>query len=711
MPNKFHEMYQGRVSQWAADQELEEEHEIYSSNSDSYRFFPRRSLVENRVLRFLIKMVILFSIIALPVIIAWAIFVLNQVLIYGIGALAYLVVVPAFLLRAFLPQKDSELSTELAPVEDTEAAKGELAPVVDTEAVVDTASAKSERQPEYVVSPRRAVTKRLAVCHCFINTVLLVLSTVYILQPMWASFPELSFITFGDLQATSVKTHFRAAEANTYKVICSYVNGTFLDQVTGIVDASNDYMVQASVLNLEPATEYKIETVFYSANGASTFGPIGEFKTLPSSSLTDISTTQFSFALTSCTQTHKTGLGGSELLGYNHIADKQPDFLMFVGDYIYADVPWGVGYAGWGFGSNLGYYAQEYLSTFNRASVQNALAQIPAFWMYDDHEITNDYQEGNETEMFKAAVKSWNRYLGDANPPGRTTFGYQYSFDSGDTGFYVLDTRYHRDESQGLIIGQQQYDDVTQWLVEQNNTVGRTWKFVVSPVPFTRNDPDANGGWNCGCPNCERLTGLEKQEKCPAERDNLIDFIVENNIRGVVLLSGDTHAPGVFEVAPNLYEVSCSGLDALPNPKWEHEQIDRTVYQGSQMPRIFGILSIQGETLTVDIYGGGPNPFLHVATVVTWVLLISWFGFRLVVLSFPKLACGDLVVLFCSIPLLFGLIWSEKMKQERVQAAKWYIFAATITTVLSIVAIVLVVLTLPSPADFDTPQFTMTLQY
>ena len=67
-----------------------------------------------------------------------------------------------------------------------------------------------------------------------------------------------------------------------------------------------------------------------------------------------------------------------------------PDFTLFIGDLIYADVPiWP-----FGLGSNVKTYYAKYRETFRNQYFLDYVQHSPMFYMYDDHEINNDYTGG-----------------------------------------------------------------------------------------------------------------------------------------------------------------------------------------------------------------------------------------------------------------------------------------------------------------------------
>ncbi len=103
--------------------------------------------------------------------------------------------------------------------------------------------------------------------------------------------------------------------------------------------------------------------------------------------------------------------------------------------------------------------------------------------------------------------------------------------------FFVTDTRTERYLSQNIeereIINKKQLESLKQWLNDDSNRV----KFVVSAVPLF---PDLKAG------------SEDKWAGFPRQRNEILEFIRQNEIRRVVFLSGDVHASMSAElVSPN----------------------------------------------------------------------------------------------------------------------------------------------------------------
>ena len=66
-----------------------------------------------------------------------------------------------------------------------------------------------------------------------------------------------------------------------------------------------------------------------------------------------------------------------------------PDFSMFIGDFIYADHPY---YAS--FDSE--FYYRKYRNVIGDPSMTNLLTAVPSVFMFDDHEFDDNWDLGNQ---------------------------------------------------------------------------------------------------------------------------------------------------------------------------------------------------------------------------------------------------------------------------------------------------------------------------
>jgi hypothetical protein len=165
------------------------------------------------------------------------------------------------------------------------------------------------------------------------------------------------------------------------------------------VDADGTAVVSLS--GLEPSTAYAYTATACAADGTALPGELvatgteidrGSFRTFASSVAATTTTTttttttepaQVRFAMGSCTMIGRTVY--RELLGIQRMHDAHPDFYLFLGDAIYADVP----KVSQGLGSGadaLPQYHAMYRETFGNRDFSALRRAVPGFYQIDDHE-------------------------------------------------------------------------------------------------------------------------------------------------------------------------------------------------------------------------------------------------------------------------------------------------------------------------------------
>jgi len=180
------------------------------------------------------------------------------------------------------------------------------------------------------------------------------------------------------------------------------------------------------------------------------------------------------------------------------------------------------------------YYLGKQWTTYERMFTRNLsvrmgfielhdfLAAIPQYATWDDH----DYGWNDSDKKFPVKDSSIVIFKGFwPNPyPEKQTFqGNYFTFKYYDTEFFMTDDRWYRDpegDTTGDFLGKEQLA----WLKEKLLNSTATFKFIVVGSQVL---DDSYWG--------------ESYAKYPRERNNLFDYIASNNIKGVVILSGDRH--------------------------------------------------------------------------------------------------------------------------------------------------------------------------
>ncbi|OBT40603.1 hypothetical protein VE00_08048 [Pseudogymnoascus sp. WSF 3629] len=274
--------------------------------------------------------------------------------------------------------------------------------------------------------------------------------------------------------------------------------------------------------------------------------------------------------------------------GFKHLAKVLPSldaqFMLFLGDFIYIDVP-----------KRFGYHVEDYRRDYRQvyASPDWPAVSQNLSWIHviDDHEIANDFDlntEDHETSLYQTAIEPWNNYQGAVNPPvarkssiynrGRTDATY-FEFTQGPATFFMMDTRRYRDLNAGLpanetgksMLGNEQLQDLLAFLARPVPR-GVRWKFVVSSVPFTKN-------W--------KVNNLDTWAGFLDERQKILKAMWDVGLKGgvgVVVLSGDRHEfastafppplGGKWPLSATVHEFSTSPLSQFYLPIPSYRQTD-----------------------------------------------------------------------------------------------------------------------------------------
>ncbi|KAF4860962.1 Transcription activator AMTR1 [Colletotrichum siamense] len=290
--------------------------------------------------------------------------------------------------------------------------------------------------------------------------------------------------------------------------------------------------------------------------------------------------------------------------GMRHLANILPklqaQFMLFLGDFIYIDVP-----------KRQGKHEEDYRQKYRHVYASPDWAPVGQnlSWIHvlDDHEIGNDW-DLNTTGVYRAAIEPWHHYQELANPPparvaGTTNLRREgatyFDFVQGPASFFLLDTRSYRstnslpfDHPEKTMLGVQQLEDFIDWL-NRPEPKGVKWKIVASSIPLTKNWPvntrDTWGGFL-------------------VERRKVLEAMWDAGARGVgvVVVSGDRHefaatkfpppAGGRWPETAAAYEFSCSPLNQFASPLPTYRQYDdedvalKYVHSGNSK---FGSLTIE----------------------------------------------------------------------------------------------------------------------
>ena len=184
-----------------------------------------------------------------------------------------------------------------------------------------------------------------------------------------------------------------------------------------------------------------------------------------------------------------------------------PDFFVYLGDTIYADKE--------NSAHDLAEYWAKYVENRDRF-LERLLAETTVYVMWDDHEVDSDFiSTHGRLPVGRQAFFDYWPIRPNVQEPGRLYRS--FSWGKG-VEFFLLDTRQYRNPETQTMLGIQQ----KQWLLKQLKASQATFKFILSSVPFS--DPRK-----------------DKWGEYPGERDQILSFIRDQAISGVLFLAGDVH--------------------------------------------------------------------------------------------------------------------------------------------------------------------------
>jgi len=351
---------------------------------------------------------------------------------------------------------------------------------------------------------------------------------------------------------------------------------------------SGDRIARFSIGHLEPGNTYQFEVQIDGETVSRPYPlrfqtqPLWEWRTDPPS---------FTFAVGSCAYINEPVYDrpgepyGGDYRIFEAIAARNPDGMLWMGDNVYyREVDW----------ATPAMMRDRYAHTRETPQMQALFGHTHNYATWDDH----DYGPNNSDRSYgqkEAALRIFKDYW--ANPSyGRPDVdGVFGSFTWGDAEFFLLDDRYHRSpttaprDSGKTLWGRAQL----RWLIDGLTSSEATFKIVV------------NGGQIL---NPSRR--YETAARFPADRSRLLNAIVEREIEGVVLLSGDRHFTEMARYEPDgfypLTEFTSSPLTAgagEPGDEQNPYRLPETVVT----QRNFGTLTFSGprddRVLTIRTYG------------------------------------------------------------------------------------------------------------
>ena len=226
-------------------------------------------------------------------------------------------------------------------------------------------------------------------------------------------------------------------------------------------------------------------------------------------------------AATSCTNRRLAPYRSLEMM-----AAEQPDLFLQLGDMSYNDRA-----------QSTAEYRALWHETLSDPGYAAILAQCGMYVTWDDHEIVDSSSYyAIDDERRRIATDAWFETLPS---PRLENDRFWDSYRWGDTAeFFVLDCRSEREPAsrrtpEAAYISRAQMEWLKQGLAESQ----AVWKVILNSVPMT-NWPDA------------AILESDRWEGYEAQRQELVDYFIAQDLEGVVVVSGDFHCGSVCRLEP-----------------------------------------------------------------------------------------------------------------------------------------------------------------
>jgi alkaline phosphatase D len=287
------------------------------------------------------------------------------------------------------------------------------------------------------------------------------------------------------------------------------------------LEAASAHMGHAVVGGLKPSTRYHY-CVWLEGRPAMS-QPYPAFTTAPSEGQPG----RVRFAFTSCVGYH----GYESAPGFADMTRTNFDLLLMLGDNHYANT------------NDPGKQRRFYFDQRDTPGWRALSSRLPIYAIWDDHDYGPDNSDrrlkGKELSL-QTFQEHWaNPAYGEPDNPG-----VYFKFSRANVDFFLLDVRYHRDPNRATNLAHK-----TMLGSRQVNWLKRELLASRAPVKFLI----AGGEWQSHGSD-DSWTSFRE------ERDDLFRFLEQERVEGVLLISGDRHFTGAYQVQGKWIEVTAGPI-------------------------------------------------------------------------------------------------------------------------------------------------------
>jgi alkaline phosphatase D len=252
------------------------------------------------------------------------------------------------------------------------------------------------------------------------------------------------------------------------------------------------------------------------------------------------------------------------------------DLLLMLGDNTYAD------------STAPGPQRQAYYDHRRTLGYAEITRRVPTYAIWDDHDFGPNDSDGTSAgkEISRQTFQQFwaNPSYGQPDNPG-----VYFKFSRGDIDFFRLDVRYHRSPNRAPDDGTKTMLGTAQlaWFKREILASRAKVKFIAS-----------GSEW-------ELYSHLDSWTSFAQERDEIFAFLREHDVQGLILLSGDRHFTGAYQIAGRFIEVTSGPLGSATTNGVNKPDMFLNLVEGT-MCSVFDVDTTNGDPrVTLEVYRGG----------------------------------------------------------------------------------------------------------
>ncbi len=238
------------------------------------------------------------------------------------------------------------------------------------------------------------------------------------------------------------------------------------------------------------------------------------------------------------------------------VAHYAPDIMFWIGDNVYSDA------------LDPDIIREEYRRQRDVPALQPILHNTSHLAVWDDHDYgLNNHDRTNPLK--EGAYEAFREYWPNPSFGLPDVKGVFFKYTWGKVDFFFLDVRWYRDPDEDpdtpekTMLGAAQFE----WLQSELKSSTGVFKVLVSGSGWSKNKGEGGDSWAAFL----------------HERDRLFDFIRDEEITGIVMMSGDSHI-GELNVIPwsvnggyDLYDMVSSPLAQVISDRWLEWRPERRI--------------------------------------------------------------------------------------------------------------------------------------